>query len=124
MARRKRVNVFGLAFLDAMTCGLGAVVLLYMVINASVGLRAGRMTADLGGEVDFLEDEVLEGHENLVELRNSLREFDEQMVLAHGLSARILEHLEQTRAELATYDRTTISREEHINRLQADLKSL
>ena len=49
MARR-RIDVFTLSFLDAMTCGFGAVVLLYMVINAAVGLRADRMTGDLRGE--------------------------------------------------------------------------
>ncbi len=46
MARR-RVNVFSLAFLDAMTCGLGAVILLYMVINAGVGLRTDQLADDL-----------------------------------------------------------------------------
>jgi len=123
MARR-RINVFSLSFLDAMTCGFGAVVLFYMVINASVGLRAGRLTADLQGEVDRMEDEVLDEYKDLVELRNSLRELEERAVIARGLSARLLRSLEDTRAELATYDDTTLSRDEHINRLKADLKSL
>jgi len=100
------------------------VVLFYMVINASVGLRAGRMTADLQGEVDRLEDEVLDEYKDLVELRNSLRELEERVVIARGLSARLLRSLEDTSAELATYDDTTLSRDEHINRLKADLKSL
>ena len=65
MARR-RTNVFSLSFLDAMTCGFGAVVLLYMVINSSVSMRAGHVTRDLRGEVDFLEVEVLEENEDLV----------------------------------------------------------
>ena len=47
--RRRNTNVFGLAFLDAMTCGLGAVVLLYMVINHSVNARADLVTDDLEG---------------------------------------------------------------------------
>jgi hypothetical protein len=34
-ARRRPLTVFSLSFLDAMTCGFGAVVLLYMVINAA-----------------------------------------------------------------------------------------
>ena len=82
MARRRQPNVFNLSFLDAMTCGLGAVVLLYMVINASSGQRAGNLTADLRGEVDRLEEEVLEGHMNLVELRNSRREVEDQLTIA------------------------------------------
>jgi len=124
MARRNRVNVFGLAFLDAMTCGLGAVVLLYMIINASVGLRAGRQTSELQAEVDRLDEEVLEGHKNLVELRNSLRQVDEQHALAQGLSPRLLKTLEEIRSELATYEEENLARREHIDRLKTDLNSL
>ncbi len=123
MARR-RLNVFGLAFLDAMTCGLGAVILLYMVINASAGLRAGEMTHEYEGEVDRLEVEVLEGHENLVELRNALRVVEQKQVTAQGLSKRFIDAIREIEVELATFDGKTIAQREHRNRLQADLKSL
>jgi hypothetical protein len=123
MARR-RVNVFTLSFLDAMTCGFGAVVLLYMVINAAVGVRSGRVTADLRGEVDRLEEEVLEGYKDLVEVRNTVREIDEENVVARGLSARLIETLQEIQAELATFEETTLARREHVNRLKTDLKSL
>lgn len=124
MARRRDVNVFGLAFLDAMTCGLGAVILLYMVINASVGLRSGRLSNDLQAEVDRLEIEVLEGYKNLVELRNAKRQVTQEEALAQGLSKRLIETLEEIRVELATYEESTLARREHLNKLQADLKSL
>jgi len=123
MARRN-VNVFGLSFLDAITCGFGAVVLFFMVINAGVGLRAGRMTADLRGEVDLREVEVLEGYRDLVELRNSVREVHERSAEARGFSARLLEQVQQIQAELATYDLTTLAQTEHIDRLKTDLRSL
>jgi hypothetical protein len=123
MARR-RLNVFSLSFLDAMTCGFGAVILFYMVINASVGVRAGRLTSDLQAEVDRLEEEVLDGHRHLVELRNTVAEVSERTVTARGLSARILEELKQIRIELATYEESTVARREQINRLMADIKSL
>ena len=123
MARR-RINVFSLSFLDAMTCGFGAVVLFFMVINASVGLRAGRLTGELRGEVDRLEREVLEGHKNLVELRNSLREIEQRRVLARGLAKRVLERLAQIQEELATYEQSRLARREHVNRLKTDIRSL
>ena len=123
MARR-RLNVFSLSFLDAMTCGFGAVVLFYMIINASVGLRAGQRTADLQGEVNRLETLVLEGHEDLVELRNTTRETEEQAVVARGLATRLIEQLEEIRVELATYEASSLSKREHINRLQSDLQTL
>jgi hypothetical protein len=121
---RRSANVFSLSFLDAMTCGFGAVVLLYMVINASVGLRTDRMTGQLRAEADRLEQEVLEGHRGLVELRNSLREIEQRNVVARGLSTRLIENLEALQIELATYEETTLAQREHVKRLMADLKSL
>ena len=123
MARR-RVNVLSLSFLDAMTCGLGAVVLLFIIVNASFGRISGRMTGELQGEVDRLEEEVLEGYQNLVEVKNSLREIEQERVLTAGLSRRLIETLEEIRVELATYQDSTVAQREHINRLKADLKSL
>ena len=118
------MNVFSLSFLDAMTCGFGAVVLLYMVINAAAGLRTDSLTGQLEAEADRLDREVLEGHRNLVELKNSVRETDHQAVVARGLSARLIETLEELEVELATYNETTLARDEHINKLMADLKAL
>ena len=63
---RRRTNPIGLSFLDAMTCGLGAVVLLYMVINASVQERTDRLTETLRSEVDRLEVEVLDENARMV----------------------------------------------------------
>lgn len=125
MARRSRSgNVFGLAFLDAMTCGLGAVILLYMVINASVGLRAGRASNDLQAEVDLREQEVLDGYKDLVDLRNAKHDLTQRQAAARGLSERLLETLQEIRVELATFEDTTLAKRQHLERLQADLKSL
>ena len=123
MARR-RVNVLSLSFLDAMTCGFGAVVLFFMIINSSYGKQSGKLTGQLQGEVDLLEDEVLEGYQNLVEIRNSLREIERERVVTAGLSRRLIETLEEIRVELATYEQSTIAETEHLNRLKADLRSL
>lgn len=124
MRRRRESAVFTLSFLDAMTCGLGAVVLLYMIISANVNLRAERLTADLTAETDRLEREVLAGVDGLVELSNAVERVRSDQEVSRGLSRRLIETLEQIRAELATADRSTIARREHIARLQADLRSL
>ena len=123
-ARRRPLTVFSLSFLDAMTCGFGAVVLLYMVINAAAGLRTDRLTGQLQAETERLDREVLDGHRRLVELKNSLREIEQQAVIARGLSSRMIENIEELKIELATYENTTLARQEHINKLMADLKAL
>ena len=123
MARRTP-NVFTLSFLDAMTCGFGAVVLFYMIISAAFGRTSGRMSADLHGEVDRLEREVLEGYQNLVEVRNSLKEIEQENVITAGLSRRLIETLTKLEEELATFEDSTLARREHINKLKSDLKAL
>ncbi len=122
--RARSVTPVGLSFLDAMTCGLGAVILLFMIINAAVRDHSVQVTSDLQAEVNRLEREVLEGHRNLVELRNSIRETDEERVLTQGLALRLIESLELIRVELATFEASTLARREHINQLQSDLRSL
>jgi hypothetical protein len=123
MARRE-ISVFSLSFLDAMTCGFGAVVLFFMVINASVGLRAGRMTNDLQAEVDLLEERVLAENRDRVELRNNVEQNRERIVTAQGEATRVLEELTRMRQELATYESSTLARRESIEQLKADIRSL
>lgn len=125
MSRRRRETLlFSLSFLDAITCGFGAIVLFFMIIQANVNARRGQLTGDLQGEVDRLEEEVLEGVKNLVELRNSARETEDRLVEARGSSRRVLDEIRRTQEELASYDASTLARREHINRLQSDLRSL
>jgi Mg-chelatase subunit ChlD len=122
--RGRGVSPVGLSFLDAMTCGLGAVILLFMIINAAVRDHSVTVTHDLQGEVDRLEREVLEGHRNLVERRNAIDETDEERALTQGLTMRLIESLAAIRVELATFEASTIARREHINQLQTDLRTL
>ena len=72
MARKRITNVFSLAFLDAMTCGFGAVILFFMIINANVDQRRTVILDDLAAEVDRMELKVLTGRKNLVQLKQDL----------------------------------------------------
>jgi len=122
--RARDITPVGLSFLDAMTCGLGAVILLFMIINAAVRDHTVSVTGDLRAEVDRLESEVLEGHRNLVELRNAITETDDERALTQGLARRMIEMLKEIQVELATFEESTLARREHINQLQTDLRSL
>ena len=124
MKKRRRLDPIGLSFLDAMTCGFGAVILFYMIIQGSTQEKVRVVTVDRQAEVDLLEKQVLEGWENLVELRNSVRETDEERVRTEGLSRRLIETLVEIRRELATFDAETLATREHLNQLQVDLRTL
>ena len=121
---RKRFNVFNLSFLDVMSCGLGAVVLFFMVINAQVTARAGKASIEQMAEVDRIEEEVLEGRKNLVRVRNVLEAKQREQVATEGEARRIEELLKDLRVEVASYEDDTIAEQESIEDLQADIKRL
>ncbi len=123
MARRK-FDIFSMSFLDTICCAFGAVVLLYMILNASAGMTYQRSTADLQAEVDKLEEQVLEGYANLVAARNSNQATDQQKVRTEGLSDRVLAETERLREQLADADKLAVSRREAIEQLKADLQQL
>ena len=122
--QRRRFDIFSMSFLDTICCAFGAVVLLYMVLNAATGRASEHRTAAARADADKLETEVLEGYENLVVLTNALKSATSAETQAQGLSARVLEDLNASREQLAQYNQATLSRREHINQLKADLKSL
>ncbi len=124
MARRRQTNIFSLSLLDCITCGFGALILFHMIVSARAGETFTDITDALRSEVTTREEEVLQGQENLVEVRNSLRDIERQRVITQGLSTRLLAMLREIEEELATHDKSNIASREHLNRLKADLKSL
>ncbi len=124
MARRRSFNIISMSFLDCICCGFGAVILLFVIINARSAADRSHQVLDLRGEVSRLEFEVLKGQKNRVRIRNALDETIEELVRTEGRSRRILEQISAIEAELATYTDTTLAMKEHVNRLKADLKSL
>jgi hypothetical protein len=124
VARRRETNVFTLSFLDVITCGFGALILFHMIVSSRSGKVFSDSTERLRAEVTLREEEVLEGHEGLVELRNSLREVEDRRVAAQGLASQVRELLRRIEEELATYERETIATREHVEKLKADLRSL
>jgi len=121
---RRKTEVFGLSFLDCICCGFGATILIYMVLNSGAKDRSDKELAPLKSETDRLEQQVLEGQANLVELRNTFELIRQQRAAAQGLSTRLVDVVHQSREELATFEKDTIAQREHLNKLQADLRSL
>jgi Mg-chelatase subunit ChlD len=123
MARRK-FDIFSMSFLDTICCAFGAIVLLYMIINATAKQAQQRTLSDVRAEVDKLEEQVLEGYSGLVVLRNSMKATEQQKVRTEGLSDRVLQETEKLSQQLAEADKLTVSKREAIERLKADLKEL
>jgi hypothetical protein len=122
--KRKKITVFSLSFLDCICCGLGAIILLFVIVNAKSAVRRDEVTSDLRSEVTRIEQEVLEGKKKLIEIRNALDETVNETVKTQGLAKRLIEILKEKEVELAHYENETLAAKEHVNKLKADLKSL
>lgn len=124
MPRRRKVETFGLSFLDCICCGFGAVILFYTVISAQSGIQRMDRTETLTAEVNKLDEEVLVGARNLVLLRNQLEKTRSETLSAAGRANQILEQLKVRREQLSTTDQSSLARREHIEALKADVKAL
>ena len=121
---RKRLNVFSLSFLDIITCGLGAIILLFVLVNAKSAAQRDTVSSDLRAETNRMENQVLEGKKNLIQIRNVLEETRVELTKTQGLSRRLIELITKKEIELADSDKDTLATKTHVNRLKADLKSL
>ncbi len=124
MARKRKFTIFSLSFLDIMSCGFGAVVLFFMIINHGTVARSQEVNKELLAEVDLLEKEVIQGEERLVLARNTIEEIDSDIVTTEGLSRQLIEDLRTLREELAEYQADSLARQEDINALKSDLQAL
>jgi hypothetical protein len=122
--KNRRLSVFSLSFLDCICCGLGAVILLFVIVNAKGAAYRDEVTSDLRGEVSRMEREVLDGKKDLIEARNTLEKILEELAKTEGLSRRITELIREKKVELAYFENETLASKAHINKLKADLKSL
>src|SRR5689334_12723617 len=123
MARRK-TEIFSMSFLDCITCAFGSVVLVYVLINARGGLRAQSESKVMSAEVKQLEEQVLEGYQTLMVMRNTVEQTDAERDRLQGLSTRVLDQTEKAKVELADAEKVALSRREAIERLKSDLKQL
>lgn len=122
--KRRTTNVFSLAFLDVMLCGFGAVILFFMIINASTYERRERINHEVQGEATKLDVEVLDAQKYLVELKNTIEEIDKELVETQGLSNQVITNIKQSKFQLAQYRRETLATKKNINKLKSDIQSL
>lgn len=105
-----------------MSCGFGAVALIFLIIKHGSDHEIEVETEDLSAEVNLLQEEVELGEEHLVLARNTLDIVSDELVEAQGLARRILEQIEEVKGNIAEVD--SIDEKEDIKRLQDKLKKL
>ncbi|KGE04464.1 vWA domain-containing protein [Pseudohaliea rubra] len=125
MARRKRsFSTFNLSFLDIMSCGFGAVVLVFLIIDHSIEVQSQELNADLLSEVNMLEEDIRVGEEGLVALRNALGETDEAIVEAQGRASRVTEEIDRYEALISDLADDGYTDDDALEKLKAEVRSL
>ncbi len=125
MARKKRAfTTFSLSFLDIMSCGFGAVILVFLIIDHSIDVQSKELNADLLSEVSLLDEDIAEGEKDKVRLRNVLSEIDLEMVEAQGRATRINDDISEFEALIAALKRDGFTERADIEALKAELQSL
>ena len=121
MARRRRFDVFPLSFLDVMSCGFGAVVLLFLIIEHSTGDAAQALDRDLLAEMRLLDYEVETGRPDLADLQERLEALRRRIETAHRQRLSAVERIERQREELNDLEALTIAQRENVAALQTDV---
>ncbi|MBT8080695.1 MAG: VWA domain-containing protein [Gammaproteobacteria bacterium] len=125
MARKRRpMEVFSMSFLDCMSCGFGAVILFFMIINSQTVRDIEQPPEKLIAETTKLEFEILNERKNLVLARNTMEDLEDEKLRAEEQIAQIIALIEKLKVELEKHDKETLAKIKRIEKLQSDIKSL
>jgi hypothetical protein len=113
-----------MSFLDAMTCGFGAVILFYMIIVANIDMRHDQTLQVASAEVDRMEIRVTAGRKNLVQLRDALSTEIQDLASLQAMRDEIMAEIQRTETQAASLDDDDESRRRAIEQLRAELASL
>jgi molybdopterin converting factor small subunit len=88
-----------MSFLDAMTCGFGAIILFFMIIAANIDVRRDTELDDLTSQVSRMEVRLLASRNNLVLRREELSDELQAAAVLEGLRSNLLAEIRSTEEE-------------------------
>jgi hypothetical protein len=101
MARKIRTtSTFSLSFLDIMSCGLGAAVLIFLLLRHTIDGPLPTIDKRVLSEVSLLEEEIKQGELNLIRIRNTISDVSDESVTAQGLARKIEEDIDKLKSLL------------------------
>ena len=126
MAKKRKANFdpISLSFLDVMSCGFGAAILLFLIIDHNVSQARTQIDPQNTAEVAMLEVDIREGQENLFQIRNTIDQVSLEVVEAQGLAERIQRDIDDFLAQLAALEGDSSASEDSLEQLRAEVESL
>ena len=83
-----------------MSCGLGAAVLIFLILRHNVDAPTKIDQRQLMAEINLLQEEIKVGEEKLVRIRNTLSDVSDESVTAQGLARKISKEIDQLKSLL------------------------
>ena len=99
--RRREIEIFNLSFLDVVSCGFGAIVLLLVIVKISEPRVIERLTVDLSGQVQKLEEELFVIRGETTVLNRDLTEKQQQLSVSREKLARLKGSLSSIKGQYA-----------------------
>ncbi|MEE3175440.1 MAG: VWA domain-containing protein [Pseudomonadota bacterium] len=122
--RRSRRNVgLSLAFLDVMSCGFGAVVLVFLIMNHESQQSQEVINKDLLAEMRMLDYQVLQGEKDLFELSENQQTLRTKLANSANTLTTLETQLQQQSKTLSELQKRTLAEQEDMAALQSDLDS-
>jgi hypothetical protein len=101
MKRRRDINIFSLSFLDAICCGFGAIIILFVLSEGGEPLLIQRIQEDLSGLLERLKIELYEVRGQTTVLNQDLQHKREQLSEEEARLARLRGDLSTIQGEFA-----------------------
>ncbi|MCF6188340.1 MAG: hypothetical protein L3J49_12815, partial [Desulfobulbaceae bacterium] len=110
--KSKSIDIFSLSFLDVVSCGFGAIILLLVLSKVSEPLVVEKMSKDLSGQVQELEQQLhkIRGESQVMKrqleaVRRHVIHEQEQLAGKQSEIARFQSKYEAGRTDLAVQER-------------------
>ncbi|MGD8415427.1 MAG: hypothetical protein PVH91_00070 [Pseudomonadales bacterium] len=122
MARRQ-TNVFSLSFLDVMSCGFGAVVLIFLIINHASQEEADTVNQDALSEIRLLDYQVQNGERDLAELKEQLADLLARVSDSDQKLNSTKTQIDERTEDLAELENVSLARVESLEKLKSDVEA-
>ena len=116
MIKRKKSEGFNLAFLDIMSCGLGAVILVFMLVKHNVN--------DSSVELDNLKHDIKSLEERKKESLQTLRNIEDQLTEDAIQEAAAKKKLQQKQSTLSKTSSDLAATTKEIETLKSEIKGI
>ena len=99
--RRRQIDIFNLSFLDVVSCGFGAIILLLVIVKIAEPRVIEKLSVDLSGLVEKLEQELYDIRGETRVLNRDLTEKQQQLSVSREKLARLQGSLSNIKGQYA-----------------------